>query len=319
MLRLSKLTLFLCFFALFSCVQNDKIDFTQVDNLNFNQQIKGSLLSMKASLPDFGDVNNLPFTTYEFNSPIDVFNNTTIQNALVKATLKFQFDNTFNRDFEFQFNFLDASNNQTFSTTIAVGKLSSVSKDVIIEGLDLDSFKTSDKVNIVVSLLNSTSIDNTLGASLSINLDATLDLNTGNQVSASLVSLDVSLPDFTDVDNLPFTTFDFDTPLDVFNNSIIQSNLGKVEVHFEIENTFNRDFEFLFEFVDNNNNVTYSIPIILDRTSKTVFDELIEGVDLKNLKKSKNAKVHVVVLNATTIDNTPGAFINLKSSVTFFF
>jgi len=319
MLRLSKLTLLLCFFALFSCVQNDKIDFTQVDNLNFNQQIKGSLLSLKASLPDFGDVNNLPFTTYEFNSPIDVFNNTTIQNELVKTTLKFQFDNTFNRDFEFQFNFLDVNNNLTFSTTVIVNKLSLVSKDVIIEGLDLDNFKTSDKVNIVVSLLNSTSIDNTLGASLSINLDAILDLSTGNQVLASLVSLDVSLPDFTDVDNLPFTTFDFDTPLDVFNNSTIQSKLDKVEVHFEIENTFNRDFEFLFEFIDVNNNVVYSIPIILDKTSNTVFDELIEGADLENLKKSKNANIHVVVLNASTIDNTPGAFINLKSSVTFFF
>jgi hypothetical protein len=319
MLRLSKLTLLLCFFALFSCVQNDKIDFTQVDNFKLNQQIKGSLLSLKASLPDFGDINNLPFTTYELNSPIDVFNDATIQNELVKVTFKFWFDNTFNRDFEFVFNFLDTNDNLVYSTTVLVNKLAVTNKDVIVEGIDLVNLKTAIKTNIVISLLNSTSIDNTLGAALSINFNATLDLSTGNQVTASLVSLDVSLPDFTDVDNLPFTTFDFDTPLDVFNNSTIQSKLDKVEVHFEIENTFNRDFEFLFEFVDANNNVVYSIPIILDKTSKTIEDDLIEGVDLENLKKSKNAKVHVVVLNATTIDNTPGAFINLKSSVTFFF
>jgi len=319
MFRLNKVFLIFFVLTLFSCVKKDTVDFTQVDNLSFNQQLKGSLLKFNATLPDFGDVNNLPFTTYQINSPIDAFSNATIQSALQKLTFHFNFDNTFNRDFEFQFNFLDTNNNQVYSTTVTVNKLAITNKDVIVEGADLVNLKTTTQVNIIVSLLNSTSIDNTLGASLKINLNATLDLNTGQQVEASLISIDASLPNFTDVDNLPFTTFDFNTLLDVFNKNEIKDNLQKVEVHFEIDNTFNRDFDFVFDFLDANDNITYTIFINLDKTTQTTFDQVIEGTDLQNLKNSRKINVHISVVNATTIDNTPNAFIDFKSSATLFF
>lgn len=318
MFRLNKIILIFFVLTLFSCVKNDTIDFTQADNIVLHHQLNSSLLSFNATLPDFSDVNNLPFTTYEINTPIDAFNDATIQSALQKLTFNFNFENTFNRDFEFIFNFLDTNNNLVYSTAVLVNKLATTNKDVIVEGADLTNLKTAKSVNIVVSLLNSTSIDNTLDTSLKINLNATLDLINNQQVTASLISIDASLADFTDVDNLPFTTFDFNTPLDAFNQEEVQKRLKKVAVHFEIENTFNRDFELLFEFLDENKVVTYSISIKLDKTASTTFDQTIEGVDLENLKKSIKIQVQANVVNATTIDNTPNAFINFKSSVSLF-
>lgn len=319
MFRLNKIIILFFVLILFSCVKNDTIDFTQVDSIVLHQQLNGSLLNFNATLPDFADINNLPFTTYQINTPIDAFNDATIQNALLKLTFNFNFGNTFNRDFEFVFNFLDTNNNLVYSTTVLVNKLATTNKDVIVEGTDLTNLKTAKNINIVVSLLNSTSIDNSLDTSLKINLNATLDLINNQQVTASLISIDTSLSDFTDVDNLPFTTFEFKTPLDVFNQEEVKKRLGKMAVHFEIENTFNRDFKLVFDFLDKNNIVTYSITINLDKTTSTTFDQTIEGLDLENLKKSIKIQVHANVVNASTIDNTPNAFINFKSSATLFF
>jgi len=319
MFRLNKIILIFFVLTLFSCVKNDTIDFTQVDNIVLHQQINGSILNFKAALPDFADVNNLPFTTYQINSPIDAFNDATIQSALQKVTFNFNFENTFNRDFEFVFNFLGINNNLVYSTTVLVNKLAITNKDIIVDGADLTNLKTAKSVNIVVSLLNSTSIDNSLDTFLKINLNATLDLINNQQVTVSLISINASLPNFTNVDNLPFTTFEFNTPLDIFNHSEIRNRLEKAAFHFEIENTFNRNFELVFEFLDANDIVTYSIVINLDKTSTATFNQVIEGIDLENLKKSNKVGVHASVVNSTTIDNTPNAFINFKSSATFFF
>jgi len=318
MVRFNKVFLIVFVLILFSCAKRDTVDFTQVDNIALHQELNSTLLNLKATLPDFADVNNLPFSNYQINAPIDAFSDPTVQNTLEKLTFHFNFNNTFNRDFEFQFNFLDLNNNQVYSTTIVVTKLNVTNKDIIVEGVDLGNLKKSTKVNLVVSLLNSNTIDNTLGASLSINLNATLNFNTNQQVEASLVSVDASLPNFTDVDNLPFTTFDFKTPLDAFNQEEVKKRLKKLALHFEIENTFNRDFDLVFEFLDKNKVVTYSIAINLDKTNSTTFDQVIEGADLDNLKEAITIQVQASVKNASTIDNTPNAFINFKSSATLF-
>ena len=318
MVRLNKVFLIFFVLTLFSCAKRDTVDFTQVDNIYLHQELNSSLLNFKATLPDFANVNDLPFSSYQINAPIDAFNDATVQNNLEKLTFHFNFNNTFNRDFQFQFNFLDLNNNQVYSTTVAITKLNITNKDIIVEGVDLGNLKKSIKVNIVISVLNSTTIDNTLGASLSINLNATLNFNTGQQVEASLVSVDASLPNFTDVDNLPFTTFNFNTPLDAFNQEEVKKRLKKLALHFEIENTFNRDFDVVFEFLDKNKVVSYTITINLDKTNSTTFDQVIEGVDLDKLKEAITIQVQASVKNASTIDNTPNAFINLKSSATLF-
>jgi len=319
MFRLNKIIILFFVLTLFSCVKNDTIDFTQADNFSIHQQLSGSLVNFNATLPDFSDTNNLPFNSYYINAPLDVFNDTSIQSTLQKVTFHFNFDNSFNRDFEFVYNFLDVNGLQVYSTTVVANKLAISNKDIIVEGINLINLKKATNINIVVTLLNSTTIDNTLGAALKINLNTTLDLTTNQQVDASLISVDTSLSDFTDVDNLPFTIFEFNTPLDIFDLGEVQSNLKKVAFNFEIENTFNRDFEFVFDFLDSNDIVTYSIVVNLDKTSSNAFDQIVEGLDLQKLKKSIKFQIHASVINSTTIDNTPNAFINFKSSATFFF
>lgn len=320
----STLIALLLILPLGSCVKENNVDFTQADQINLHQQINGSMISFTTTLADFGDANNLPFIGFDFNTPIDAFNNATIQNELVKMTFKFDFENTFNRDFDFTFNFMDANNVVVFSTPVTVTKNGTTSQQVVIEGLDVSQIKRTTQVAINVTVINSTpanTIDNTVGAFVRFKLGATFDFSASQQATASLIDITASLPDLTnlDVGNLPFTHFEFTTPLDIFNNSIIQNNLSKAEFHFEIENTFNRDFELVFEFLDSNNQVTYTIPIVINKVSKTISDVVIEGTDLVNLKKSKRVNITADVINATTIDNTAGAFINFKSSAIFSF
>lgn len=145
------------------------------------------------------------------------------------------------------------------------------------------------------------------------------NLKFDQQITGSLISFTATLPDFIDADNLPITTFELAIPLDIFNIADIQSRLKEVALHFEFENTFNRDFEFVFNFLDTNDTITYSILVNIDGISKSSHDEFIEGLDIEDLIKSKKVKIIISVLNNNTIDNTPGAFINLKSSVSFFF
>lgn len=311
-------------FVFSACVQNNDVDFTQADQINLNQQIKGSMISFTTTIADFGDVNNLPFDGFDFNTPIDAFNNTTVQNELIKLILNFDFENTFKRDFNFNINFLDANNVVVFSRPITVNKNGTTLQQFVIEGLEVEQIKRATQIAINVTVINSVpanTVDNTVGAFVRFKLGAIFDFNNSQPATASLIDITASLPDLTHFDggNLPFTHFNFETPLDIFNNTTIQNNLVKTEFHFEIENTFNRDFELVFQFLDGNNQVTYTIPIVINKTTKTIKDVLIEGTDLVNLKKSKKVNITTDVINATTIDNTPGAFINFKSSATFSF
>jgi hypothetical protein len=316
---LKKSTFILAFllFAVGSCVKDNTVDFTQTNQIHLHQVINGSLISLNATIKDFGDINNIPFSGFDFSAPIDAFNNPTIQNNLIKLNFHFQFENTFNRDFGFTFNFLDANNVVVYTTTVNVLKKANTTQDVLVEGVDANKIKSTTSIAVSVAVLNSTTIDNTVGAFVSFTLGTTLYLTGNQQISKTLISLSATLPDLTllDKNNLPFTHFEFDTPLDIFNVNEIKKNLSKAEVHFEITNTFNRDLKLLFEFLDINNQITYSIPIIVSKTSNKIHDELIEGGDLQNLIQSKKARVKVDVINANTIDNTPNAFINFKSSV----
>ncbi len=326
MSSLKKLTVLslLLLFVFSACVQNNNVDFTQVDQINLNQQIKGSMISFTTTIADFGDANNLPFLDFNFNTPLDAFSNATIQNELVKLTFHFNFENTFNRDFAFTFNFLDANGAVVYTALAMASKKDITTQDVIVEGLSVEQIKRATQVAINVTVINSVpanTIDNTVGAYVRFKLGATFDFSNSPQATASLIDITSSLPDLTNFDgsNLPFTHFDFVTPLDIFNNTTIQNNLVKSEFHFEIENTFNRDFELIFQFLDGNNQVTYTLPIVINKVSKTISDVTIEGADLVNLKKSKKVNITADVINATTIDNTPGAFINFKSSASFSF
>ena len=318
----SIISLFFFFFILFSCVKDENVDFTQADNFKFNQQITASLITLNATLSDFDEIENLPFSGFNFDTPINAFSSATIQNELDKATLHFNFENTFDRDFEVIFNFRDSNNAIVFIATINVIKKTVTNQDIVIEGSNIDQIKRTTKVDVSISVLNSTpanTIDNTVGALLSFSLGTTLELSATPQINTTLISLNASLPDFALLGNVPFTHFDFNTKLDIFNLTEIQDNLEKADLHFELENTFNRDFEIIFEFLDRDNNVTYTIEIILDKISKTIYDESVESVPLESLKKSNKVNVTMNVINATTMDNTPGAFINFKSSITFFF
>jgi|FLOH01.1.fsa_nt_gi hypothetical protein len=148
-----------------------------------------------------------------------------------------------------------------------------------------------------------------------------IDLN--QQVNASLISFVATLPESSDVDNHIITIIDFETALDIFNNSFIQDNLTKTVFHFEVENTFNRDFEVIFKLLkrveDGNDLVTYTTVMNLSKTSITKHDVIVEGIELKELKKSNKVRVRIDVINSSTIDNTPGAYVNFKSSTTFYF
>ena len=88
MFRLNKIILIFFVLTLFSCVKNDTIDFTQTDNIVFNQELKGTLINFKLKFPEFTEGNNFPFPYFELITPLDIFDQVDIQNNLEKVAFQ---------------------------------------------------------------------------------------------------------------------------------------------------------------------------------------------------------------------------------------
>ncbi len=161
---------------LFSCVNENDVDFSQTDDVNLTPEFTASLITFTLTYPDFEDTSSLPITTYEFKTSLDVFRDSDIENYLLKVKLNFEFDNDFNNDFEFSLNFLDDSDNLTHSISVNVDNNSELSYEELIEGADLQRLITTTQVHVKLSVINATLIDSTPGASFKFKSSATLFL-----------------------------------------------------------------------------------------------------------------------------------------------
>jgi len=103
---------------------------------------------------------------------------------------------------------------------------------------------------------------------------------------------------FFELDQLDFlddtSTIELDsitdvTEFDAFQSSTVRQNLGRVDLLFEIENMFDRNFQVEVDFLDDQDNITYSFQ---DLT-------IASGIDFIELRESVIIERNPLILNTT--------------------
>jgi len=117
-------------------------------------------------------------------------------------------------------------------------------------------------------------------------------------------------------DSLPPFAID---PFDVFNNTAFQQHLDSIKLHFEIENTYDRNFKVKTDFLDANNYIQYSIILKAPKKTKTLIDKIVYKSDILNLIKTIKANIIIKTLNSPTLNNDADSFLKIQSGATLFF
>jgi len=134
-----------------SCTSN--VDFNQVDDIEVNQNFTFSFIYLNANQNNFLNADGTSETNSLSDSRnIDIFKLDYFQENLIEVNFNFEIENTFNRDFELEFTFLNADDAITTNFMINIPSNSKLSHLETYEGLDLLSLKLTEKVKITVDL-----------------------------------------------------------------------------------------------------------------------------------------------------------------------
>ncbi|GAL71643.1 hypothetical protein [Jejuia pallidilutea] len=98
--------LFLFLLIGFSCTK--PVDINQIRDLVLQPVVESSLIFYKASAKDFF-IGGIEQNTAEDFIEIDFFNNSFVQDNLIKAAFVFNVENSINRGYQLRVSFLDAS------------------------------------------------------------------------------------------------------------------------------------------------------------------------------------------------------------------
>ena len=135
---------------------------------------------------------------------------------------------------------------------------------------------------------------------------------------ASVVHFKIPSRSFVDASNNEITEISDETILDV-----IKKELVKAELEFEITNPFDRNFTVDIQFLDQNNNITHTIPSInvLANSSKLKEKRTIDVVSSPQFLNTKKVRVTLRMSTATGTPINPSEakeFV-FKSAGTFTF
>jgi len=140
--------------SLTSCIGD--VDFNQVNDLDFNTQYNLSLVYFKLEQNDFinQDTNSQTPLRVDFTN-IDVFNNSSVTGKLEKAILKFEIDNTFNKEFELYFILKDSDNNTLITIPFEVNQNETQSLNIeYLKGTDnFDNLIKTKQITIIGNML----------------------------------------------------------------------------------------------------------------------------------------------------------------------
>jgi hypothetical protein len=118
------------------------VDFNQINDLELNPVIESSLIFFDEPASRFLDNGNEVLLTQDFII-VDFFNNGFIEDNLVKAEFVFETENSIDRRFDLQIDFLDSSGQQQHSLSITQQPLSNNSYIEVFEEDTLDALKNT--------------------------------------------------------------------------------------------------------------------------------------------------------------------------------
>jgi len=106
--------------------------------------------------------------------------------------------------------------------------------------------------------------------------------------------------------------------IDFFSGEYIQNNLVKVVFEFEIENTFDRDFQINIIFLNDASQETANVTLTATQNTITTRSVTFEGNPLNDLKTSSQIILEAKLLpGSTPIDINSTEKLTLKSTAIF--
>lgn len=159
--------------------------------------------------------------------------------------------------------------------------------------------------------------------SCSSNLDfkQVSDLKLEPVVIANLASFDVAAKEFV-VNGMEQNVSADLINFQVFKDQNFNDNLTKIDFFFEINNTINRSFFVNLYLLDSENNLVYSIPLIIpayngikNLVTKT---EIFEGNKLELLKSTSKIAFRINLLPGQTLNNASLGSLKLRSNATIY-
>jgi hypothetical protein len=145
-----------------------EVDFNQINDFEVSPVFESSLIFFDASAPDFFVGGSEVGLVQDFIT-IDVFNNSFVNNNLVKGEFVLESKNSINRSYRLQIDFLNDANQLQHSFTVIVPASSSNTDSIInhtevFEGDSLNDLKRTTKLVFKLAMLSGPPINNnTLG------------------------------------------------------------------------------------------------------------------------------------------------------------
>lgn len=157
-----------------------------------------------------------------------------------------------------------------------------------------------------------------------LDFDQIKDYTTKQAFIGSIVYFTLDQNDFYDaVNSVEITTpITDDTKFNLLNNDFIRKNLQKMELVFEINNNFNREFTVNVTFLDENNKETHVFRPFNIQANQTGFKQTEEINVAGNTQFLSSKKIRVGVTlsasNTGTIDPNIKQTLEVKSAGTFY-
>ena len=141
------------------------------------------------------------------------------------------------------------------------------------------------------------------------------------EVTLNLIFFNLNAEEFFNTTtNTPRLTVSDTTALVFLGNTTITGSIQKIEFEFNFTSTIPRTFQADFEFLQNNNAVSYTTSTVVAAGSAanevaTLFVEEVEGQDLDALTNASKVVVRITIPEANA-DLT--GLLNLQSKATYF-
>lgn len=129
------------------------VDFEQAQNIEFHPEYKISLIHFKLEQEDFIDVNTNQETPLHLDyTNIDLFRNSS---NLERVILKFEIDNTSNKEFTIDFILIDSEDLllQTIPFTIEENNISTLNIEYLKGSIEFDNLIKTTKITVTINLL----------------------------------------------------------------------------------------------------------------------------------------------------------------------
>lgn len=141
------------------------------------------------------------------------------------------------------------------------------------------------------------------------------------EIELNLIYFDLNAAEFFDTTtNTPRLTVSDTTDLEFLDSSTITGSIQKIDFLFDFDNAIPRTFDVDFQFLENDNTLSYSTGTIVQAGSlaapvETLFTEEVEGEDLNAIERASKIVINVTVPEA---DETLEGNLTLQSKATYF-